>query len=86
MFGNPSRNTNDGVQSLLAIAHGRIHRDLKTPVGQQVPGRYDYDSDAQKKLLEEDLKRLGLPLEKKPAEDADAPKLKTDPKGKGVSE
>lgn len=86
MFGNPSRNTNDGVQSLLAIAHGKIHRDVKTPVGQQVPGRYDYDPEAQKKLLEEDLKRLGLSTEKKPAGDADVPKLKTDPKGRGVSE
>lgn len=34
MFGDPQRNTNDGVQALLAIAYGRIHRNLKTPVGQ----------------------------------------------------
>ena len=33
MFGNPSRNTNDGVQALLAICEGRIHRDLKKPKG-----------------------------------------------------
>ena len=58
MFGNPSRNTNDGVQSLLAIAHGKIHRELRTPLGQQVPGRYDYDPEIQKTLLEEDLKKL----------------------------
>ncbi len=86
MFGNPSRNTSDGVQSLLAIAHGKIHRDLKTPVGQQVPGRYDYDPAIQKKLLEDDMKRLGLSPDKLPGEDAESPRLKIDPKGKGVSE
>ena len=86
MFGNPSRNTNDGVQALLAIAHGKIHRDLKTPVGQQVPGRYDYDPALQKKVLEDDLKRLGLSPDKAPGADAEAPRLKADPKGKGVSE
>jgi hypothetical protein len=58
MFGDPQRNTNDGVQALLAIAHGRIHRSLKTPVGQQVPGRYDFDPEVQKKRLEEDARRL----------------------------
>ncbi|MCX6550454.1 MAG: hypothetical protein NTY02_05510 [Acidobacteria bacterium] len=58
MFGDPQRNTNDGVQALLAIAHGRIHRNLKTPVGQQVPGRYDFDPEVQKKRLEEDAQKL----------------------------
>ena len=50
MFGEPQRNTNDGVQALLAIAHGRIHRNLKTPKGQQVPGRYDFDPAVQKNV------------------------------------
>lgn len=54
MFGDPSRNTNDGVQALLAIAHGQIHRKLKTPKGQQVPGRYDFDPKIQADKLAED--------------------------------
>lgn len=81
MFGDPMRNTNDGVQALLAIAHGKVHRDLKTPVGQQVPGRYDYDAETQKRLLEEDLKRLGrLPSATRPSTADEAPKLKPEPK------
>ena len=54
MFGNPSRNTNDGVQALLAICEGRIHRDLKKPRGQQVPGRYDFDPAAQAERFSEE--------------------------------
>lgn len=87
MFGNPSRNTNDGVQSLLAIVHGTVHRDLKTPIGQQVPGRYDYDAATQKRLIEEDMKRLGLTDNAtKPATGDEGPKLKPDPKGVPVHE
>lgn len=81
MFGDPMRNTNDGVQSLLAIAHGKIHRNLKTPVGQQVPGRYDYDVATQKRLLEEDLARLGKSATR-PSGDDEGPKLKPAPKDK----
>lgn len=81
MFGDPMRNTNDGVQTLLAIAHGTVHRNLKTPVGQQVPGRYDYDADTQKRLLEEDLKRLGKAATM-PSTDDEQPKLKPDPGAK----
>jgi len=47
MFGNPSRNTNDGVQALLALAHGRMHRNLKQPTGEQLPGRFNFIPDAQ---------------------------------------
>ena len=54
MFGEPQRNTNDGVQALLAICEGRIHRNLKTPKGQQVPGRYDFDPAVQAERLAED--------------------------------
>jgi len=82
MFGNPARNTNDGVQSLLAIAHGNVHRALKTPVGQQVPGRYDYDPEIQNKHLEEDLQKLRL---SPPKLADDEPKLNP-AKSKGVSE
>ncbi len=83
MFGDPMRNTNDGVQALLAIAHGTVHRDLKTPVGQQVPGRYDYDAETQKRLLEEDLKRLGRSGNAtRPSTADEAPKLKPEPKDK----
>ena len=57
MFGDPMRNTNDGVQAFLAIAHGRIHKDMKTPTGQQVPGRYDFDPKTQaQRLAEEEIK------------------------------
>ena len=42
MFGNPDRNTNDGVQSLLAIVEGKVYKGLKKPTGQQVPGVYDF--------------------------------------------
>lgn len=42
MFGNPDRNTKDGVQSLLAILENRVYKDLKKPTGQQVPGVYDF--------------------------------------------
>ena len=81
MFGNPNRNTNDGVQAFLAIAHGTIHSNLKTPVGQQVPGRYDYDPEVQKRKLEEDLKRLGTAATR-PSTDDESPRLKSDPAGK----
>lgn len=82
MFGEPMRNTNDGVQALLAIAHNSIHRTLKTPVGQQVPGRYDYDPAIQKKRLEEDLQKLKTAP---PKLADDEPKL--DPKkSKNISE
>ncbi len=54
MFGEPHRNTNDGVQALLAVCEGRIHRHLKTPKGQQVPGRYDFDPAVQAERLAED--------------------------------
>jgi hypothetical protein len=82
MFGDPMRNTNDGVQALLAIAHNRIHRTLKTPMGQQVPGRYDYDPAIQKKRLEEDLQKIKTSA---PKLADDEPKL--DPKkSKNISE
>lgn len=29
MFGDPKRNTNDGVQAFLAIAHGKVLKELK---------------------------------------------------------
>jgi len=67
MFGEPTRNTNDGVQALLAIAQGKVHRNLKTPLGQQVAGRHTYDKDTQTKALDEDLKRLGTSPEEKKA-------------------
>ena len=75
MFGNPMRNTNDGVQALLAIAHGRIHTNLKTLMGQQVPGRYDFDAEAQKKRLQEDEARHKTTADKPSQEEA-----KPDPK------
>jgi len=58
VFGDPERNTNDGCQALLAIAQGRVLRKLKAPIGQQVPGRYDFDAETKKKWIAEDLKRL----------------------------
>jgi len=81
MFGNPARNTADGVQSLLAIAHGKIHRNLHTPIGQQIPGRYDFDPAIQKKQIEEDQKRLGLPADAAMPDSGDEPKLQPDPRG-----
>ena len=64
MFGDPSRNTNDGVQSLLAIAKGRVHRELKTPHDQQVPGRFDFDRAAVESHLAEDAIRFATPKER----------------------
>jgi len=54
MFGDPTRNTNDGVQALLAIVKGGVHRQLKTPRGQQVPGRYDFEPAKQEARQAED--------------------------------
>jgi hypothetical protein len=62
MFGNPSRNTNDGVQALLAIAHGKVHRDLKKPTGEQLPGRYNFSADAQKAHDEDEPKSGGTKI------------------------
>ena len=75
MFGEPMRNTNDGAQALLAIAHGAIHKNLKIPIGQQVPYRYDFDPEVQKKRLEEDRKRLGITDGAAPAAIDETPKL-----------
>jgi len=68
MFGDPMRNTNDGAQALLAIAQGRIHKDLKTPKGQQVPGRYDFDPKTQAQRIAEDEVKLD-PRKEKPGSD-----------------
>lgn len=39
MFGDPVRNTNNGVQALLAIIDGRVLREMKIPSGlQKTPG------------------------------------------------
>ena len=58
MFGDPMRNTNDGVQALLAIAHGSVLKKLTMPVGQQVHGRFDYDRDVQLTAIEHDKAAL----------------------------
>jgi len=59
MFGNPSRNTNDGVQALLASAHGTVHRDLKQPIGEQVPGQYNFGAGAALDHAEDEPKAGG---------------------------
>ena len=45
MFGDPERNTTNGVQALLAIVDGRVLAELKTPTARQkrpgAPGRID---------------------------------------------
>ena len=38
MFGSPKRNTNEGVQALLAALDGRVRRELKTPTELQRSG------------------------------------------------
>jgi hypothetical protein len=68
LFGEPQRNTNDGVQALLAIAQGRIHRNLKTPKGQQVPGRYDFGPNIPAQQVGEDEIKLD-PRKEKPSPD-----------------
>ena len=61
MFGDAMRNTNDGVQALLAIAHGGVLKKLTMPVGQQVGGRYDYSREQQLAAIEADRKSLDDP-------------------------
>ena len=61
MFGDAMRNTNDGVQALLAIAHGGVLKKLTMPVGQQVGGRYDYSREQQLAAIEEDRTSLDDP-------------------------
>lgn len=61
MFGDAMRNTNDGVQALLAIAHGGVREKLTMPVGQQVGGRFDYSREQQLAAIEEDRKSLDDP-------------------------
>jgi len=70
MFGDPQRNTNDGVQALLAIAQGRVHKNLKTPKGQQVPGRYDFDEKSQAARMAEDEIKLD-PKKERPGSSAE---------------
>ncbi|MBE3098297.1 MAG: hypothetical protein IMZ44_14370 [Planctomycetes bacterium] len=65
---DPKNFENDGAQALLAIAQGRIHKDLKTPKGQQVPGRYDFDPKTQAQRIAEDEVKLD-PRKEKPGSD-----------------
>ncbi len=65
MFGDPMRNTPDGVQALLAIAHGSVLKKLTLPVGQQVSGRFDYDRGDQIAAIEKDKTALADPKTQK---------------------
>ncbi len=61
MFGDPLRNTTDGVQTLLALAHGTTLPKLTMPVGQQVPGRVDFGRSDQLAAVERDKAALDNP-------------------------
>lgn len=54
----PTPNTTDGVQALLAIAHGGVSKKLTMPVGQQAGGRFDCDRDDQLSAIERDKAAL----------------------------
>lgn len=61
MFGDPMRNTTDGVQALLAIAHGGVLKQLTMPVGQQLGGRFDYSREQQAAAIEADRQAVANP-------------------------